>query len=187
MRRYLVLSLCLTTILLFSLPRKVRAAEGPSVNVSIQGPTAKLQMGNTPTFTGTVSNVGSHKLQGLVVYLSLVSLQPGNEHPMDLEDWSAQKAVRIDQLMPGQGQTTNWHMRLIQAGKFGVALTVVNPGENRPIVSNLVPFDIQTKPTLNANRIIPVACGEPLLLLTVLAVAYWTRIRVRRPRESIHA
>ena len=83
---------------------------------------------------------------------------------MDLEDWSAQKAVRLDHLNPGATDYRHWGMRLIQARKYGVALTVVDPRENRPIVSDLVPFEVQCKVTLAAGRVLPVALGEPLLI-----------------------
>jgi hypothetical protein len=135
-------------------------------------------MGDTPTFKGRVTNASDHELKGLVVYLSLVSLKPGDEHPVDLEDWSAQKAVRIDELRPGQSNTQDWTMRLIEAGKFGVALTIVDPNQKQPIVSDLLVFDIQSKATLNSGRIVPVAIGEPLLLLLLYGF-YWAYMRFR--------
>lgn len=144
------------------------AAESHYIEVGLQRPTGTMKMGDTPAFIGAVTNIGQQTLRGLVVYLSLVSLEPGNEHPVDLEDWSAQKAVRIDQLSPGDTNTQKWGMRLIQSGKYGIALTVVDPQEKQPIVSDLVPFDVNPKPTLASNRILPVAIGEPLLLLTLL-------------------
>ena len=88
---------------------------------------------------------------------------------MDLEDWSAQKAVRLDHLNPGATDYRHWGMRLIQARKYGVALTVVDPRENRPIVSDLVPFEVQSKVTLAAGLVLPVALGEPLLILLMWA------------------
>jgi hypothetical protein len=161
-------------------------ADGNSfIQVSIQAPKGALKMGDRPVFKGAVKNAGQHNLKGLVVYLSLVSLKPGHEHPVDLEDWSAQKAVRIDQLTPGETQKQGWPMRLIRAGRFGVALTVVDPLENRPVVSDLVPVDIQTKPTIASTRIFPVAVGEPLLLLISLGLFHWIRIRSQRSMETI--
>ena len=139
-----------------------------SVEIKLEPPAGTLRMGDTPAFIGTVTNIGQRPLAGLVVYLSLVSLEPGNEHPVDLEDWSAQKAVRIDRLSPGESSNQKWGMRLIQSGKYGVALTVVDPEEKRPIVSDLVPFDVNPKPTLASGRILPIAIGEPLLLLALL-------------------
>lgn len=144
------------------------ASASQTVEVVLERPTGTMKMGDTPSFIGTITNIGQQPLEGLVVYLSLVSLKPGNEHPVDLEDWSAQKAVRIDRLSPGESSTHTWGMRLIQAGKFGIALTVVDPQEKRPVVSDLAPFDVNPKPTLASTRVLPVAIGEPLLLLTLL-------------------
>jgi hypothetical protein len=141
------------------------AGDGPALRVSLQAPAGVLQMGDTPKFLGVVTNLGRRSAKGLIVYLSLVSLAPGDEHPVDLEDWSAQKAVRLDHLNPGATDYRNWGMRLIAAGKYGVALTVVDPREPKPIVSDLTPFEIQPKTTLVAGRVLPVAIGEPLILL----------------------
>ncbi|HEX9273349.1 MAG TPA: hypothetical protein VGA01_14175 [Candidatus Binatia bacterium] len=70
-------------------------------------------------------------------------------------------------------------MRLIQAGKFGVALTVVDPKEQKLIVSPLVSFDIQPKRLLESKRIMPVAIGEPSLLLIFLGIVSVVRYRKR--------
>jgi len=155
--------------LLLSIP--LALAAGPkSVEIKLEPPAGTMKMGDTPAFLGTVTNIGNRPLEGLIEYLSLVSLEPGNEHPVDLEDWSAQKAVRIDRLSPGESNKQTWGMRLIQSGKYGVALTVVDPKEKQPIVSDLVHFGVNPKPMLASNRILPVAIGEPVLLLTLLGV-----------------
>jgi hypothetical protein len=141
------------------------AVAASTLQVTLRAPAGPLTMGDTPKFSGAVTNLDLQPVRGLVVYLSLVSLQPGDEHPVDLEDWSAQNAVRIDHLNPGATNRQDWGMRLIQAGKFGVALTVVDPKKNRPIVSEMVAFKVQPKTTLVAGQVLPVAIGEPLLLV----------------------
>lgn len=146
------------------------ASASASLGVVLERPVGTMKMGDTPSFIGTITNNGQQPLEGSVVYLSLLSLKPGNEHPVDLEDWSAQKAVRIDRLSPGKSITQTWGMRLIQAGKFGVALTVVDPQKTKPTVSDLVPFEINPKPMVASERIFPLAIGEPFLLLTLLVV-----------------
>ncbi|HWP47264.1 MAG TPA: hypothetical protein VNM22_08900 [Candidatus Limnocylindrales bacterium] len=166
--RYLHLkSLGLFIGIVLSLPgtRIAPAANTLSIQVTLQRPDEILKMGNTPTFIGTVKNLGPQPLKGLTAYIALLSLEPGKEHPVDLEDWSAQTAIHIHQLSAGETHTQGWDMRLIQAGKFGILLTVINPQESRPIVSDLIPFDIQPKPTLASDRILFVSIGEPLFLL----------------------
>ncbi len=149
---------------------------GTALRVTLTPPAGSLKMGDTPVFRGAVTNLGSRPMQGLIVYLSLVSLEPGQEHPIDLEDWSAQKAVRIERLDPGAAQYQNWEMRLIQAGRFGAALTVINPEENKPVISSLITFEVQPKPTLSRGRILPVAIGVPLLLLALLGIISYSRL-----------
>lgn len=157
-----------------------RAAERPPILVEIHGPAGPLKVGDTPTFSGQVINAGANEAKGLVVYLSLVSLEPGQEHPVDLEDWSAQKAVRIPQLRPKQSNAQDWPMRLIQAGPFGLALTVVDPAQKQPIISDLLTFNVHSKPMLSSARILPVAIGVPLVLL-LLYGAHWVYRRYRNP------
>ena len=181
-RRYVLYQ---TLLILLVIAGNGYADGTPFIQVSIQAPKGALKMGDKPVFKGVIKNTGGHRLKGLVVYLSLVSLKTGHEHPVDLEDWSAQKAVRIDQLASGGTYTQGWSIRLIQAGRFGVTLTVVDPLETRPVVSDLVPFDIQTKPTIASSRIFPVALGEPLLLLISFGLFQWVRTRSVRVREDV--
>ena len=186
MKKCFVLCLGFMMVILFDVAGNSHADGTPCIQVVIQRPAGSLKMGDRPVFKGVVKNTGQHNLQGLVVYLSLVALKPGHEHPVDLEDWSAQKAVRVDRLAPGETHRQDWPMRLIRAGRFGVALTVVDPHENRPIVSDLVPFEIQAKPTVASGRILPVAIGEPLLLLALFGLLHWIRSRSRGLKEAVH-
>ena len=140
-------------------------------------------MGDTPVFKGAVKNTGTETLDGLVVYLSLVSLEKGNEHPVDLEDWSAQKAVRIERLLPGEINRQQWPMRLISAGNFAVAQTVVSAGTTKPVISNLVEFNIQPKQLISSTRILPVVIGEPILILIFVLAVNVSRKLHRRCRQ----
>jgi hypothetical protein len=186
MKKYFVLYLSFMMLIQLVVAGNSHADGNPYIQVAIQRPEGSLKMGDRPVFKGVVKNTGQRNLQSLVVYLSLVDLKPGYEHPVDLEDWSAQKAVRVDQLAPGRTHRQDWPMRLIQAGRFGVTLTVVDPLENRPVVSDLVLFDIQTKPTVASSRILPVAVGEPILLLILFGLFHWIRSRSRRLKEAVH-
>jgi len=151
------------------------------IQVTISPPTGELKMGNNVKFNGIVKNLGQQKLERLVVYLSFVSLEPGNEHPMDLEDWSAQKAVRIDSLLPGESNKQLWGMRLIQAGRYGLVLTVINPKEQKPTISELMPFTVKPKPTLSLKRILPVAIIEPTALIIFLGlITFFKQNRVKK-------
>jgi len=163
---------------MFGSPYYVSASStSPHVQVTIYPPQATLKMGDVPAFEGEVKNTSEETLEGLVVYLSLVSLEKGNEHPVDLEDWSAQGAVRIERLLPGEVNRQQWPMRLISAGKFALALTVVEAGTTKPVISDLLEFNILPKKLISSLRILPVAIGEPLLIFVlILAASQWKRL-----------
>lgn len=140
------LAVCLTFLLPFAkclMPATSAFATSDSqVDVRLEGPPGILRMGDRPSFSGTVSNKGNKPTEGLVFYLSLVSLKPGAEEPVDLEDWSAKRTIRIPRLLPGEISTHDWNIRLIDAGDYGIALTVIDPSEQKPVVSQLVRFKI---------------------------------------------
>jgi hypothetical protein len=75
-------------------------------------------------------------------------------------------------------------MRLIAAGRYGVALTAVDPREPRPIVSDLAPFEIQPKATLVAGRVLPVAIGELLLMALLLGGMAFYNSRCYHKKKS---
>lgn len=178
MKRHLVI--CLTAAFVCCSAANSLASDFASVGVVLKAPAGPLKLGDMPTFTAIVTNLSQGPLEGLVAYLSLVSLEPGNEHPVDLEDWSAKKAIRIDNLSPGEAFPQDWQIRLIQSGRFGIAATVIDPKEHQPVVSDLVTFDVQAKQTLSAERIVPVAIGEPVLLVAILILARWFHHRRRQ-------
>ena len=173
-----LLLICCCTLLPAAAPAQIDASVNQPVNISVslQAPELPLQMGNVPVFNGEITNHGSNVLKNLVVYLSLVSLQPGREHPVDLEDWSAEKAIRLDHLAPGQTAVRQWKIRLIKSGPFAATLTIVDPASDQPHISPLALFDIAPKPTVLAGRILPVAIGIPLLL----AGLFLFILRIRR-------
>jgi hypothetical protein len=182
MKHFILLLICCSILLPTRAPAETQTtpSSSPMLLVSLHAPAPPMQMGDVPTFTGKISNKSMKALKGIVVYLSLVSLQPGMEHPVDLEDWSAEKAVRIDHLAPGESVVTQWKMRLIKSGPFGAALTTISPSLGHPHISPLAVFSIAPKPTVLAGRILPVAVGIPLLLAGLFIFIY----RLRQQAKS---
>jgi hypothetical protein len=127
-------------------------------------------MGDHLRFWSTITNTGSTPIEGLVAWISLVEIDPGNEQPVDLEDWSAQKAVTGASLEPGQSLRTDWPMRLIKGGDYRVVISVTDRGGRQVFTSPTVQFHVRQKPVLQAGRVLPVAIGIPLFFF--LAVIF---------------
>jgi len=163
MKRLIILILTMTLALM-----------AQDVSITLNKPSGTLKMGNKPIFDSQLINNGNKPLEGIVLYLSLVNLDKGKEYPVDLEDWSAQKAAHISILKPGKTYLEKWPMRLIQSGHYGLFVTAVFPDRNIPVISKIVHFNIAPKKTVVPSRIWPVALGMPLALL-LLMTFLWAR------------
>ena len=135
-----------------------------------QGNPASPIMGDNLLFWSTITNNGPVPIQGLVAWISLVEVDQGNEQPVDLEDWSAHKAVTGASLEPGKSLRTGWPMRLIKSGDYRVVISVTDREGNQVYTSPTVQFHIRQKPMLHAGRVMSVAAGVPVLFLGLLLV-----------------
>lgn len=157
------------------------AAWAAPVSIAIQPAAANAaspQMGDHLNFHTVIRNDGTAPLDGLTAWISLVQVDPGHEQPIDLEDWSAHKAVTEAVLKPGQTIETDWPMRLIQAGHYRVAVSAASRSGTEPTSSRFLDFAVRQKPVVESQRVFPVALGIPLLLGVALL---W---QVRRNRKT---
>ena len=97
-----------------------------------------------------------------------MQIDQGHEQPVDLEDWSAHKAVTAASLPPGKTIETDWPMRLIQAGTYRVVISVVTRDGTALTASPFIDFGVRQKPVVESQRVLPVAFGIPLLLGALL-------------------
>jgi hypothetical protein len=122
------------------------------------------KMGDTLHFRSVIRNTGPQAVEGLVAWISLVEVTPGNEQPMDLEDWSALKAVTGAQLDRSGELETDWPMRLIQDGDYRVVISATDRAHRAVYTSTMLQFHVASKPVVESSRILPVALGVPLLI-----------------------
>ena len=125
---------------------------------------ATPRMGDRLAFHTTIRNDGPTPINGLAAWISLVQVDPGKEQPVDLEDWSAHKAVAAATLAPGAELTTDWPMRLIQAGHYRVVVSAASRDGTALTASPFADFSVAEKPVVESNRVLPVALGLPLLI-----------------------
>jgi len=96
---------------------------------------------------------------------------------MDLEDWSAHKAVAGASLAPGAALSTDWPMHLIQSGDYRVMISAIDCNEHRVYTSPTLQFHVARKPVVESGRILPKAFGLPLLIGGVMAYRGWRQRR----------
>lgn len=152
-------------------------ASAQSLSVDLrpgEGNPASPQMGDNLSFHTVIRNDGSAPVDGLLAWISLVQIDRGKEQPVDLEDWSAHKAITAASLAPGQMLETDWPMRLIQAGNYRVVVSAVSRDSTGLVASPFAGFTVRQKPVVESQRVLPVALGLPLLLAGAML---WRRRR----------
>lgn len=126
---------------------------------------ADPQMGDHLALQTRITNTGTASIDGVIAWLSIVRVDPGQEAPIGLEDWSAEKAVTQASLAPGETIATNWPMRLIQEGHYRAVVSAASRDGSVLAASPFMDFSVRAKPVVQSARVIPVAAGVPLLLM----------------------
>lgn len=161
----------LSTILVVIISVAVTSAAQMPLSLTLeadhQNPNAPI-MGDHLRFWSTITNSGTFPIEGLVAWISLVEIDPGNEQPVDLEDWSAHKAITGATLAAGESLHTDWPMRLIKAGDYRVVVSVTDRGGRKVFTSPTLQFHVRQKPVLQAYRVLPVAIAIPLLIVGLM-------------------
>ena len=128
----------------------------------------QLTMGDKISFKSSIKNNSNKSINGLVGWISLVEITKGHEQPMDLEDWSAHKAISRSSLKPGETLITEWPMRLIRSGDYRVFVSITSRDGNEVFTSPTIDFHVNQKPVISSYRVLFVAFGIPLILLITL-------------------
>jgi hypothetical protein len=159
-------------------PLKVELIPSPSNS-------ATPRTGDALAFRAVIRNDGRMPISGVIAWISLLEVDPGKEQPVDLEDWSAQKAATLPGIAPGQTAETEWHLRLIQSGSYRISVIAAATGEaadrnSSPAASPFAAFTVASKPVVDTGRVLPIASGVPLAMGAML-VWRGARGRWRRP------
>jgi len=156
------------------------ASAAGRITVSINPRSGRANMGDKITYTGTITNNSDRPIDNIIAYISLANITPGKEAPLDLEDWSANKAIKVDTIPPHGTYEGQWPMRLIDSGSYVAYITVVDKNDNVPVTSPMSRLEVKRVIRLNPNNVLPVAIGEPVALgMIFMLVAFRRRKRVK--------
>lgn len=111
----------------------------------------------------TVKNTSNRPVKDVVAYTSLVDATRGQQAPVDLEDWSAHRAVTIPALAAGQSKDVSWSLRLVKGGDYVVYANAITGGSTRASVGQEVPLSVAAQKNLNPGGVLPVAIGVPVV------------------------
>jgi hypothetical protein len=142
--------------------------------------------GDALAFHAVIRNDGQTPVSGVIAWISLLEVDPGKEQPVDLEDWSAQKATTLPGIAPGQTAGTEWRLRLIQSGSYRIAVMAAATkdalGRNSsPVASPFAAFTVASRPVVETGRVLPIASSIPL---AIGAMLLWRGARGRSRRAA---
>ncbi len=110
-----------------------------------------------------ITNTTGEPVKEVVAYVTLVEITKGSQAPVDLEDWSAHRAITVGSLAPGQSTDVSWSLRLVKGGNYVVYANAIEQGSSRAATGPEVPLDVKAQKSLNPGGVLPVAIGVPLL------------------------
>jgi hypothetical protein len=166
----------------FSVPTFAAQASAAQANsgtpLKIESPSTPLSgtVGQYVNLPATITNTSDKPVDNVVAYVTLVETTSGQQAPVDLEDWSAHRAVTVDSLAPGETKNASWDLRLIKGGEYVVYAAAIAQGSSQPAMGPEVPLSVTAQKNLNPGGVLPVALGVPVLVGAALfAPVFWRR------------
>jgi hypothetical protein len=156
------------------------ASAQPSAGAPLKIETSVNQLSGTTgdyvTLPTVITNASDNPLKDVVAYVTLVETTQGQQAPVDLEDWSAQRAVMVGSLTPGESRNASWDLRLIKGGDYVVYPAALTGGTREPSVGLDVPLSVSSHQNLNPGGVLPVALGVPIIVgVLLLGPVLWRR------------
>ena len=139
------------------------APRGGGLELSLSRTQVSTGLGDSFTFTSTITNTGSVPLSGLVAHLNVVGFDPSIY--VDPEDWSSHR-TRYLAPIPAHGATKiSWTVTAVNGGNITIFVAVLpRHGAGSIAVSEPLRVDIAKRRTLNSGGVLPLALGIPALL-----------------------
>jgi hypothetical protein len=176
MKKFLfIVALCFSLI---SFTPAVFADAGLSIKI-LSAKTLSGTAGDYATVKGEISNASSTPLSNITTYLSLVDT--GTKLPVDLEDWSAEKGLFIGTIESGQTLPLEWKIHFVKSGTYTLSIIANIEGQEKPVTSVLTYFNVAQKINLDPGHVLPVALGEPVLILMAFGfLGYYRNKKTQR-------
>lgn len=167
MKRRIALLLAAVALAVFSAagPAHAQTANVTGNQLKVETKTTRLSgtAGQYVKLPAKITNASNKPVKDIVAYVTLVETTKGRKAPVDLEDWSAHRAVTVGSLAPGQSSDASWSLRLIKGGDYIVYANAIDRGSSRAALGREVPLTVTAHKKLNPGGVLPVALGVPVL------------------------
>ena len=169
-----ILTITFLLIGIFSVVSATKASSDLPLKLTItSSKTLSGTAGDYVVVDGQINNTGLKELKDITTYLSLVDVQ--SKLPVDLEDWSAEKGLYIGSIGAGQTMPLVWKIHFVKAGEYSLIIVADAGGYEIPQTSAIVHFHVKPKQNLNPGKVLPVALGEPIVLVFAMMFLSYRR------------
>jgi hypothetical protein len=137
------------------------------VEISLSRTQVSTPLGDSFTFSSTITNTRAVPASGLVAHLNILSFTHGVY--VDPEDWSSQRTRYLDPLPPGHSVRIDWPVKAVTGGDMGIYVTVLaTPGTTAepppPTISPTLEAHVAEHRVVNPGGVLPLALGIPAAL-----------------------
>jgi hypothetical protein len=123
----------------------------------------------------SLTNNSQNDLNDILTYITMADTL--KNMTVNLEDYSADKPVHIDQLKTGETTIVALPIRFVYTSNYHLYVTVVSKDQFVIHSSDAIPIEILGNTQINKPLTMGVAISEPVVLLGVLGILYIMRNR----------
>ncbi|ERI90640.1 hypothetical protein HMPREF1982_03678 [Clostridiales bacterium oral taxon 876 str. F0540] len=136
------------------------------LSISITSPsTVKDYPGKEELVKAEVKNNTDKPIKDLLVYITMADIK--KNMTVNLEDYSADKPVKVDILGPGETKVIELPIRFVYTSNYYLYTTAVSKEYNQVISSDAIPIEIMGNTKVDKNMVLTISYVEPILLVLV--------------------
>lgn len=155
------------TAIMIQTPGASAAADNNSVTIQILSPSqVKDYPGFETTITAKITNHTNHPLTNAMTYITMADL--GKHWTVNLEDYSADKPLRLKSLAPGESINVSLPIRFVYTSQYKLYVTVSSDTDMAIYSSNAIPVHILGNTKIDPIYVTTVSIAEPLIMLLLL-------------------
>ncbi|MFU0824034.1 hypothetical protein [Clostridium sp.] len=133
------------------------------LSISITSPFAvKDYPGKEELVKAEVKNNTDKPIKDLLVYITMADIK--KNMTVNLEDYSADKPVKVDILNPGETKVIELPIRFVYTSNYYLYTTAVSKEYNQIISSDAIPIEIMGNTKVDKNMVLIISYVEPILL-----------------------
>jgi len=129
--------------------------------------------GREDTIKVSITNNSTKDLHEILAYITMADIK--KNMTVNLEDYSADKPVFIEDIKSGETQVIELPIRFVYNSNYYLYVTVVTKENNIITSSKAIPIEILGNTKINKPLAMTVAVAEPIALLGLVGIVYGVR------------